>query len=293
VTINGNSCTFKGCGALGNPNYRVGNINVEGNMHPNRPLEISVELTNLGDSYNDELYMHVNGKMKAMGLVSLEKGETGHVSYHLVPESTGTYTLSFSFNENGSSPIATRSVTIVAMPAASLSASVQVLNVSDSYNRVITSDKFSVEMTVTNTGTSRYDEDISLRLYKHIYGNTGTAVQGVKRRVSLAAGEKTTVRFDLDNVLDGWKYFVISYYYSSGEQVRLKSSSTYTIKFPEEPQTRPGDVNGDGEINIADVNAIIAMILSGRTTRLGDINGDNEVTLADVNSLIDIILNAG
>ena len=292
VTINGNSCTFKGCGALGSPNYRVGNINVEGNMHPNRPLEISVELTNLGDSYNDELYMHVNGKMKAMGLVSLEKGETGHVFYHLVPESTGTYTLSFSFNENGSSPIATRSVTIVAMPAASLSASVQVLNVSDSHNRVITSDKFSVEMTVTNTGTSRYDEDISLRLYKHIYGNTGTAVQGVKRRVSLAAGEKTTVRFDLDNVLDGWKYFVISYYYSSGEQVRLKSSSTYTIKFPEEPQTRPGDVNGDGEINIADVNAIIGMILDGRPLPAGDVNGDHEVNIADVNVLIGWIMNS-
>ena len=52
-----------------------------------------------------------------------------------------------------------------------------------------------------------------------------------------------------------------------------------------------GDVNGDGEVNIADVNALIDQILSGATTDAADINGDNEVNIADVNALIDIILN--
>ena len=51
-----------------------------------------------------------------------------------------------------------------------------------------------------------------------------------------------------------------------------------------------GDVNGDNEVNIADVNALIDMILSGNTTAVGDVNGDNEVNIADVNALIDIIL---
>ena len=53
----------------------------------------------------------------------------------------------------------------------------------------------------------------------------------------------------------------------------------------------PGDVNGDGEVNIADVNAVIDMILSGKTTPAGDVNKDNEVNIADVNALIDLILN--
>lgn len=55
----------------------------------------------------------------------------------------------------------------------------------------------------------------------------------------------------------------------------------------------PGDVNGDGEVNVADVNMLINMILSGDSqgTDSGDINGDGEVTIADVNALIDIILN--
>ena len=51
-----------------------------------------------------------------------------------------------------------------------------------------------------------------------------------------------------------------------------------------------GDVNGDGEVNIADVNAIINMILTGVMQPNGDVNGDGEVNIADVNAVIDIIL---
>ena len=52
-----------------------------------------------------------------------------------------------------------------------------------------------------------------------------------------------------------------------------------------------GDVNEDGEVNIADVNEVIAMILSQSSDLKGDLNGDMEVNIADVNALMDIILN--
>ena len=57
-----------------------------------------------------------------------------------------------------------------------------------------------------------------------------------------------------------------------------------------EAETLAGDVNGDGEVNIADVNTIIDMILNGDAAIAGDVNGDNEVNIADVNTLIDLIL---
>ncbi len=50
------------------------------------------------------------------------------------------------------------------------------------------------------------------------------------------------------------------------------------------------DPNGDGEINIADVNAVIDLILRGEYTTSADTNGDGEVNIADVNRIIDIIL---
>lgn len=56
------------------------------------------------------------------------------------------------------------------------------------------------------------------------------------------------------------------------------------------PEPIEGDVNNDGEVNILDVDAIIAMILSGVNQENGDVNGDTEVNILDVDSVIAIIL---
>ena len=54
--------------------------------------------------------------------------------------------------------------------------------------------------------------------------------------------------------------------------------------------TNSCDVNCDGEVNIADINVVIDMILSGSTVLIGDVNNDGEVNIADINAIIDIIL---
>ena len=54
----------------------------------------------------------------------------------------------------------------------------------------------------------------------------------------------------------------------------------------------PGDVNGDGEINIADVNCVINVILTDVENAAADVNDDGEVNIADVNAIIDIIMNS-
>lgn len=51
-----------------------------------------------------------------------------------------------------------------------------------------------------------------------------------------------------------------------------------------------GDVNDDGEVNIADVNQVIDAILSGKQNTACDVNGDDEVNINDVNLIIGIIL---
>ena len=68
---------------------------------------------------------------------------------------------------------------------------------------------------------------------------------------------------------------------------------TITLRFVKGNVIEPivGDVNGDGEVNIADVNAVINMILDSPAEN-GDVNGDGEVNIADVNAIIDIILNS-
>ena len=51
------------------------------------------------------------------------------------------------------------------------------------------------------------------------------------------------------------------------------------------------DVNEDGEVNIADINAVIYIILRGNSYSIAaDVNGDDEINIADINAIIDVIL---
>ena len=61
--------------------------------------------------------------------------------------------------------------------------------------------------------------------------------------------------------------------------------------------TKPGDVNKDGNITIADVTALVDIILGKDSTvpyqfdhEAANVNGDESVTIADVTKLVDIIL---
>lgn len=56
----------------------------------------------------------------------------------------------------------------------------------------------------------------------------------------------------------------------------------------------PGDVNGDREVNISDINETIKVVLnvavSDTVRRRADVNGDGEVNISDINAIISIIL---
>ena len=59
-------------------------------------------------------------------------------------------------------------------------------------------------------------------------------------------------------------------------------------------QTLYGDVNGDVTVNITDVNAVISIILDGKTmTPAADVNGDGTVNITDLNAIINVILGGG
>ena len=59
-----------------------------------------------------------------------------------------------------------------------------------------------------------------------------------------------------------------------------------------DPEPLRGDVNGDGEVNVADVNMLIDIVMGGNDVSEGrsDVNGDGEVNVANINEVINIIL---
>ena len=292
VVIDGNSFTCNAMGTNAAPNYIVNDISCEGSMHQNRPIDITMNLTNIGGSRNDVIYMFIDGSVVSAGFIDVEKGASGDSYFRYMPTAAGTYTLTFSFNEDGSDPFASHTITIDPMAEANLSATISIENVTDATNKIITSDMFSVVLNITNNSTTVYNEDISIKLFKNTQGNSGTNVQAKNQPVEIAPGETITLRFDMENVIDGWKYFVKTYYYSSGEQISLKGSSSYTIVFPEIPAFTPGDVNDDHSVDIDDVTLLIAHILNGEAINetAGDINEDRSIDIDDVTQLIQTIL---
>jgi flavodoxin len=54
-----------------------------------------------------------------------------------------------------------------------------------------------------------------------------------------------------------------------------------------------GDINGDGEVGIGDVTALVDVLLGGKGDfTVADVNGDGEISIGDVTSLVDILLNS-
>ena len=98
---------------------------------------------------------------------------------------------------------------------------------------------------------------------------------------------------DLGNFPLHLVYYYITYNSpTSGEAYSLKIPGMELVyaNMPPDEQPVAGDVNLDGEVNIADVNMAIDIILSGGFLNTADVNGDGEVNIADVNALIALIL---
>ena len=141
-------------------------------------------------------------------------------------------------------------------------------------------------------------------------------LKSVKILVETAYGERVTAEIPIEGTNDevtidtpvsslcdaadlgNFPLHLVYYYitYSSvtiGAQYSLQIPGMeliYANMPPDEHHPLTGDVNIDGEVNIADVNAVIDVIVSGGMLPVADVNGDGEVNIADINAVIDIIL---
>ena len=68
--------------------------------------------------------------------------------------------------------------------------------------------------------------------------------------------------------------------------------ATFTAVTSSGPVVLAGDVDGDGQVSISDVTALIDMLLnaSADVTSTADVDGDGAVSISDVTALIDLLL---
>ena len=88
--------------------------------------------------------------------------------------------------------------------------------------------------------------------------------------------------------------------YNAGEEVYIRAYlcggnskvGFYDIYIANNPNEKPGikgDVNEDGEVDVADISAIISVMAGAATYPAADVNGDGEVDVADISNVISIM----
>jgi len=132
-------------------------------------------------------------------------------------------------------------------------------------------------------------------LLENGYGNRVTVEYPLEGAVTLDVPVSDVCdAADLGNFPLHLVYYYITYNaVTTGAQYSLKIPGMELIyaNMPPGEQPATGDVNLDGEVNIADINTVIDLILTGNQNKVGDVNGDGEINIADVNALIALILN--
>ena len=124
---------------------------------------------------------------------------------------------------------------------------------------------------------------------------TDAVVYRVWEMATDAEFENVIKRFNQDEVdytfMEAGTYYMR--YMVTNEDGSCKAyGNTYVIKVKSFPIR--GDINGDREVNIADINSVIDIILGNGVSDYvysrADVNSDGELNIADINVIIDIIL---
>ncbi|MBQ6167253.1 MAG: GH32 C-terminal domain-containing protein [Muribaculaceae bacterium] len=155
----------------------------------------------------------------------------------------------------------------------------------DASSGYLTLDLTTLSRTVNDNGV--YDGTYSVALPKKV-----------------AAGEVLKLHVFLDGsildifVNDTWAYSVRIF---PNDAAQVEAEAFATVSTPAhisawmlDPTSTStilvGDVNGDGNVNISDINALINLILGGGFSDTADVNDDGAVNIGDINAVINIIL---
>ncbi len=134
-----------------------------------------------------------------------------------------------------------------------------------------------------------------------IYNGDLTAKTNAPRRVIIEEGDSTWRSVSGINddhytvkALDGgiYEYMVKAIYTDGTESVWSNIQQVTLTGNGDAPLV--GDVNGDGEVSIGDITALIDYLLGKTDTianqEMADVNNDGEVTIGDITAVIDLLL---
>ncbi len=272
-----------------------------------KPVEVTVNLTNNGDSYQELVYLTL-GSQKTVVCGSVEAGKTGHVKLHLTPDQAGTMTLKVSTDYNAKNVVRSESVTVEAAKQQSLSGTMVIDNF-DKDNRVLTGSTLKVTAQFSNSGANIYENAIQLILCRNTEepGSgyiSGPIVASKSVMTTIPVGETKNVDFVIEDLDLNDQYFFNIRYSSGGIWIKCLSSYLFTLTdalptpdpdpTPDPgPTSVPGDADGNGKVETADIDAVVRYIMEGDFEGFNfdnaNLNDDDKVDAADLVLLIKML----
>ena len=272
-----------------------------------KPVEVTVNLTNNGDSYQELVYLTL-GSQKTVVCGSVEAGKTGDVKLHLTPNQAGAMTLEVSTGYYGENVVRSESVTVEAAKQQSLSGTMVIDNF-DKDNRVLTGSTLKVTAQFSNNGANIYENAIQLILCRNTEepGSgyiSGPIVASKSVMTTIPVGETKNVDFVIEDLDLNDQYFFNIRYSSGGMWIKCLSSYLFTLTdalptpdpdpTPDPgPTSVPGDADGNGKVETADIDAVVRYIMEGDFEGFNfdnaNLNDDDKVDAADLVLLIKML----
>lgn len=137
---------------------------------------------------------------------------------------------------------------------------------------------FRIEFKAFNTSTT----DAKFTIYSSVDGKNWSKMNN--DYLTAPASSNTTLFYTFDMVRP--LYFRITMAGGSDKQPCYVDD----VKFYYTGELIPGDVTGDNEVDVTDINAIINVMLGQTTNDAADVNGDGVVDVTDINAVINNML---
>ena len=173
-------------------------------------------------------------------------------------------------------------------------------------NHVLTGTTLQVNAVVKNEGSNTYENAIKLQVCRITWEDPETGYYGysfdkTKSVVTtILPGETKNVNFEVKDLDLDSKYFYLVSYYSAKTSVNFEifdtsfSLTEETEEQEEQEETvKPGDADGNGEFEAADIDAVVKYIMEGDfegfNFKNANLNGDDKVNAADLVLLINML----
>ena len=143
---------------------------------------------------------------------------------------------------------------------------------------------------ITLAAPTDFSGMVYVRMRQYTLTNGGIIYMGSQQ---IAAGQQKTIDISNKMSFEPGRYLIMVEAKRSGVDGTIGDyANCYKlIDVLTEPPTVPGDVNGDGAVDVSDVNMVVNIML-GRDEPVpaADVDGNGSVDVSDVNAIINIML---